>query len=368
MWQRSLPGLFAGLFAFALLAACATAVEDDLGDEGGAGGGDSGGGGEMGGEGGAGAQGGTPIAGNGGAGGAVGGAGGAAGGAGGPTAGTGGTPAGGKGGAGAGGAAGRPSGAGGTIDIDAEEAKVAPPPLVRAFGDTSKCAGSGLRFCDGFESGNQGARVGAPWTMVSGTATYDGSRTARGNRAARISTPIMSRVAMYYQNIRGVANNTFWTRWFFYQDPMFDATVEHIWDWAEAAGEIPSNKMARFIRMGGINGRWMAQYVGGAGGLQGSLQKIATTARWRCLEMQFRADAAFAPTTGKNEIRLWIDNREVPDVAVLENDRDGVKWTLPEWHYIAVGYHSSQGVVRVPRIDLWIDEVAIDANRIGCDR
>ena len=83
--------------------------------------------------------------------------------------------------------------------------------------------------------------------------------------------------------------------------------------------------------------------------------------RWACLEWRFDGPA--------NEMDFWLDGVSAQDMTVLDqgqwcdHDTLGGQWTQPTYDELDLGwehYHPSDP------IDMWIDDVALDGQRIGC--
>ena len=126
---------------------------------------------------------------------------------------------------------------------------------------------------------------------------------------------------------------------------------------------VGANGMA--LRIGGhihSDGRnWIRFNPGGGGGPNGEtglsdLTAVLDAKRWHCLEFFF--------DTPNNESRIWLDGQERP---VLH-----WKDSVPGWHFpvdgitsIAFGFAEYQAAVTP--FELFLDEIALDANRIGCD-
>jgi hypothetical protein len=74
--------------------------------------------------------------------------------------------------------------------------------------------------------------------------------------------------------------------------------------------------------------------------------------RWACVEFYF----------GQDELRLWLDNQEVQTLHVTSWRNRAAPWS-PAYDRVRLGFHDFQG----PPVDVWYDDVALDAQRIGCD-
>jgi hypothetical protein len=83
--------------------------------------------------------------------------------------------------------------------------------------------------------------------------------------------------------------------------------------------------------------------------------------RWACLEWRF-----YQPN---NEVDFWLDGSSVVDLTVIGKSQGCVnnglngKWLLPMYDTIKLGWEHYQSS---DRVDMWIDDVALDIQRIGC--
>ena len=68
-----------------------------------------------------------------------------------------------------------------------------------------------------------------------------------------------------------------------------------------------------------------------------------------------------------DEMHYWLESQEVADLAVLQKG-DGCTgpnlWKAPTYEKVSLGWYNAQASP-VP-IEMWMDDVAIDTNRIGC--
>jgi hypothetical protein len=74
--------------------------------------------------------------------------------------------------------------------------------------------------------------------------------------------------------------------------------------------------------------------------------------RWACVEFYF----------GKDELRFWLDGNEVPTLHVTAWRNQAAPWS-PAYDRVRLGFHDFQGQA----VDVWYDDVALDAQRIGCN-
>jgi hypothetical protein len=62
-----------------------------------------------------------------------------------------------------------------------------------------------------------------------------------------------------------------------------------------------------------------------------------------------------------DQLRFWLDGQAVPDLTVI-NPQIGGHWPAPKFETLNLGWY---GVPSVP-VEMWIDDVAIGSQRIGC--
>jgi hypothetical protein len=74
---------------------------------------------------------------------------------------------------------------------------------------------------------------------------------------------------------------------------------------------------------------------------------------WHCLEVAFDG--------GHDELRVWFEGNEVPQLHVTDWNRGDVGWS-PTYASIRFGYE----MYGSPPLQVWYDDVAIGTQRIGC--
>ena len=73
--------------------------------------------------------------------------------------------------------------------------------------------------------------------------------------------------------------------------------------------------------------------------------------RWACVETFF----------GKDEIRIWLDEQEIPTLHVTSWRNQAAPWS-PPYDRVRFGFHNFGGAA----VDVWYDDVALGKERIGC--
>jgi hypothetical protein len=82
---------------------------------------------------------------------------------------------------------------------------------------------------------------------------------------------------------------------------------------------------------------------------------------WVCLEWMHKGDTS--------ETKFWWDGVEHPSLATTESMHGGSDdpYTLPDFKSIWFGWWLYQEDPVPDHYDVWIDEIAVDYARIGCD-
>lgn len=265
------------------------------------------------------------------------------------------------------------------------------------LGGASRCAGSNLLLCDSFEGS---AIDTATWTLNtwgSGSATLDATRAARGGKSLHITQPsTTARVVLRETKTFKITGNHFFGRMFLYFDHIPDPLNCHAecdgctnwvcdnlihWTVATAGGTFTpsgggSTQNLGVRAIGAVNQTMMLNIDYGSGqevGLDDNKnQPAGYTAmnashkdQWMCFEFEYVGQGEDA------EIRVWWDGREHPALHYSKNNRGGKGelWRIPKYEYLEFGLEHYQDYSKVrPSMDAWLDEIAVDDERIGCAR
>lgn len=236
-----------------------------------------------------------------------------------------------------------------------------------SLGAASRCTGSPYAVCQDFESTAEGATPGGDWSLPGtnygvGTVAVASDYAARGNHSLKITIPTGGSSSERYlqlKNLGPLANGHFGRIFFRVQSPTTTPFVH--WDLILGAG--PYMGQNRRIRWGatgsGIgtgNGNWMWIYniEQGDTGTGSSVHPVANT--WMCVEWQW--DAA------NQEIRFYFDDAEVQAFHLDTKLPNGTALQVPTFSTLSFGLAKYQAT----NADLvfWIDEIALDTQRIGC--
>jgi hypothetical protein len=223
------------------------------------------------------------------------------------------------------------------------------------------------RLCETFEGTAEGA-IPAGWEKVASTGSIGvvSGMANRGSRSLHVLAPSGS-YETYIRHTKSfpVPDDTFYGRLFLRIAARRHAPMNILhWTVFEARGSNSNNR----VRYGGIeNGfamtnAWLfnVETMGmGEKGIDDDPDVQTNPGRWYCAEWMYKG------TAGANESRLWVDGAERPKMHVTGSTFDGI-YAMPTFNSLYVGwaiYQPMDGPYEV-----WIDDVAIDAQKLGCDR
>jgi hypothetical protein len=229
---------------------------------------------------------------------------------------------------------------------------------------------TGALVCDDFESYPANGPPLGPWKVQTngGAVVVDGTHAHSGQRAVHVSTAAGG--AAYQQallTVSGaptfpVAGNVVFGRMMIWLTAVPTQTTH--WTNIAGSGKVTGQTFSAVSRYGGqYSPRLMANYDT-SGVASDCWQHSATgipTQRWACFEWRFDGP--------NNEMDFWLDGTSLTDLTVLGmgqgciNNGTNGKWLLPEYDAISLGWEHYQAS---DPIDLWIDDVALDMQRIGC--
>jgi hypothetical protein len=234
------------------------------------------------------------------------------------------------------------------------------------FGD-SRCEGGDFLLCDGFEGEAIDSTLWTIGKSSQNTVELVSDQAARGGKSVHI---LATNGYGYVKNtsVFPVANNDYFGRMFL-RVARF-STV----DWAHwTVGEGAGNGDGSLIRVGGqyktdasVN-RWG---IGSDGGPTGDWTTHDTdpdgspaeppTNTWVCLEWEHKGST--------NETHFYVDDVLHPSLSTTAADHGGsnVDYVLPEMTSFWFGWYQYQSDPEP--FDVWIDELVIDDERIGCTK
>ncbi len=242
------------------------------------------------------------------------------------------------------------------------------------FFGNSRCADAGLQLCEDFESGSLNPSI---WKTSGTTPVIDGVQHARGSHALHIT-----------QNGDGLSyiretmtfpepNDTYFGRVFVYfkslptpslaPDGGPGMTYAH-WTMLAASGTgVPGE-----IRVSGqlSNGKNLFgvgtdnRTDGGSGDWTNSdndpknAPRAVPVGEWLCIEWMHKGDT--------NDTQFWWDGTLHPSLttSATVHGGNGNPYLLPQFNQVWLGWQEYQTSTEV--FELWMDEIAIDRQRIGC--
>ena len=236
------------------------------------------------------------------------------------------------------------------------------------FFGASRCAAAGVQLCEDFESGTLDTST---WTVVGDTPVIDGVQHARGNKALHITKAGSGQSYVRETKTFPAVNNTYYGRAFFYfaQLPSSPGMSYAHWTFAAATGTGTSGE----IRLSGqLQGGHNLFGVGtdsggdpiGTGDWTNSDDDPAMSPapvplqQWVCVEWMHKGDTS--------ETRFYWDGTEHPSLytSSTKHGGNGNAYLLPQFTDLWLGWQEYQGSSET--FELWIDEIAIDKERIGC--
>jgi hypothetical protein len=238
------------------------------------------------------------------------------------------------------------------------------------FGD-SRCDSAGVWLCDDFESGVIDTQR---WQAMFKLPTIDSVHAARGKNALHVSTSATEGSGVRTDEIFPTPNENYWGRIFVYFEALPSSP-----DWAHwtvvAAEPSDGSSIKREVRVGGQRDTKSNRFgVGSDGGPTGDWTLLDQDPRnaaavpegqWLCVEWQH--DGA------NDHTRFFWDGIEHPSLGTTADDHGGNKgarYELPQFSSVWIGFwnYDQKKPVTPNHFDVWIDEIALNGERIGCAR
>lgn len=236
----------------------------------------------------------------------------------------------------------------------------------RFFGP-SRCGDAHFLLCDGFEDDILDPERWSVETSEGNVAEIVDDESARGHRSVHLRAE-NGFAFLKTQAVFPIEGDRYWARMFLRVERFSTVPWAH-WTVAEAAGEGDGS----LIRVGGQfvttleRNRWGVGTDGGPTGDwtmhdedPGTGPKEPPEGEWICLEWMH--DGA------QDEALFFVDGVHHPSLNTSRTRHGGesVPYDLPSFRSLWFGWWQYQSD-REP-FDIWIDEVAVDHNRIGCSR
>ncbi len=235
------------------------------------------------------------------------------------------------------------------------------------FFGSSRCTQAGVQLCEDFESG---AINKALWSVQGTAPVVDGLQHARGNSALHITQPGNGLSYIKETKTFPAMNDTYWGRIFvfFKTLPAAPLTYAH-WTFVAASGTGVSGEIrlsGQFQNTANFFGVGTDNRVDDAGtGDWTNSDRDPPKApvavplnQWLCIEWLHKGDT--------NETRFFWDGVEHPSLYTSATMHGGNAnpFLLPKFTNVWIGWQEYQTTTEP--FELWIDEIAIDSQRIGC--
>jgi hypothetical protein len=242
-------------------------------------------------------------------------------------------------------------------------------------------------FCDDFESYPTGSPPGGKWgnNMNGGAVSIDGTHVRSGSKAVKISADAASgyrsvMISLSDPSLLPAAGGVVYGRMMFW---LADAPTDTVhWTFIDGYGAVPGQSYHAVYRYGGqvplmsgatfLGSQLMANYdtpdsygsppTGPSSDcwLHANTE-VVPVAKWTCAEWMF--------DTTHNTMRFWQDGAELTDLAMTGTGQGCVNqpatfsWLAPTVEQVDVGWESYQAD---GARTMWIDDVGIGAQRLGC--
>jgi hypothetical protein len=225
-----------------------------------------------------------------------------------------------------------------------------------------------VQLCEDFESGTLDKST---WSVSGTTPVIDGAQHARGSKALHITLHGNGLSTIKETKTFPEPKNTYYGRTFVYFNalPTSPGMPYAHWTFVAGAGTMVSGE----IRLSGQLQNGVNHFgVGtdnrvdpmGTGDWTNSDQdpnhmpKPVPTKSWACIEWMHKGDT--------NETRFWWDAVEHPSLYTSSTMHGGnmYPYILPQFTSVWIGWQEYQPSTE--DFELWVDEIAIDKNRIGC--
>jgi hypothetical protein len=225
-------------------------------------------------------------------------------------------------------------------------------------------------LCEGFETYQDGDLPDpALWAQKTTKATVDSVRAARGTKALHIPPLIHDSVYIRETRTFPALGKAFYGRVFLWveKQPLEKPANLYHWTMIESS-EMPDDS-GKQVRLGGhieasLPGNWLRfNYETHAPAMPhetGLSDKTAIVAPriWNCIEFYFNMDT--------QEARIWLNGTERPMLHWLNSMPGKPLFHFPtEIKSLSFGWTEYQPP-QTPW-EVWLDEIAVDSQRIGCD-
>ncbi|UZN03649.1 hypothetical protein [Cellulomonas sp. S1-8] len=235
-------------------------------------------------------------------------------------------------------------------------------------GDRGPCARTDALFCEDFESEPVGGAASLDWGVDTRHGTLKVERAGRAGKVLRVHTEGNGYAFLKVVDF-AAAENTFYGRLRIKVDDFPTAP-----DWAHfTLVEITGSGSDEVVRpLGGQFAPtvgpdatfWGIGADGGPTGDWTSWRESAPTVedRWQCVEFEW-----YAP---ENRVSVWFDGVPQPDLTVSTSEHGGADtdFVLPTADTVKIGWQLYQGGPTPDHFDVWVDDITLAADRVGCAR
>jgi hypothetical protein len=241
------------------------------------------------------------------------------------------------------------------------------PPVPDAPGPQSPCR---FAFCEGFEAYPDGQPPDPTlWEQKATKAVVDGMHAAHGSKALHVGPLLKDSIVIRESRTFPALGKAFYARvrlWI-EKEPVERPPNLYHWTLIEAS-DLPAGG-GRRVRLGGhiearFPGDWLRfNYETGAAttphetGLSDK-GALVPPRRWHCIEIYFDMD--------RQEARVWLNGEERTALHWLDSmPRMPLFKFPPEIKSLSFGWTEYQPP-ETP-FEVWLDDIAVDGQRIGCD-
>jgi hypothetical protein len=236
------------------------------------------------------------------------------------------------------------------------------------FFGASRCAQANVALCEDFESGAVDTNV---WQVVGTTPVVDGVQKARGGKALHITQHGNGVSFLRETKTFPAPNNDYFGRAFYYFAKMPSPPGMTFSHWTIVAGS--GTNVTGEIRVGGFlqNGQLTFGVGTDSGGAadgtgdwttldddpKGNPEAIPLN-QWVCVEWSHKGST--------NETRFYWDAVEHGSLHTTPtvNGGNGKPYYLPTFDEVWIGWAEYQTSSQT--FEMWVDEIAIDGDRVGC--
>lgn len=236
------------------------------------------------------------------------------------------------------------------------------------FFGASRCAQAGVQLCEDFESGTLDKAV---WSVTGTAPVIDSLQHARGSKALHITKNGNGSSYIKETKTFPEPNDTYWGRIFvmFKSLPTAPGMTYAHWTFAAASGTGVSGE----IRLGGqlqsganhfgvgtdnrVDAKGTGDWTSSDKDPNGTPLAVPT-GQWLCIE--------WLHSGATNETRFFWDAVEHPSLYTSSTVHGGNTnpYVLPQFTNLWIGWAEYQ--TSAETFEMWIDEIAIDTERMGC--